>query len=489
MRIDCFIAWSGQEETQQTILQLRQSKLSGSLFVISPVQADFQYAKTLVNTKPFSTESMDQIAAGLEGDFALIALRNTTLGPGQFALERLGGIAADTGASMVYSDYGEIKEGKYLNHPVTDYQEGSLRDDFNFGPVQLFRKDVLEAWRQELKQKWDHAGFYELRLLASRMGELIRIPELLFTMKETDVRLSGEKLFDYVSSSAREKQIEMEAACTDHLKKTGAFLGPDFREVEFSGSFPVEATVVIPVRNRVKTIRDAVDSVLKQETRFSFNLIVVDNHSTDGTTNLLQQYQDSRLIHLRPERNDLGIGGCWNEALFHEQCGRFAIQLDSDDLYTDQHTLQKIVDQFYQEKCAMVIGSYQMCDFNLNPIPPGLIDHKEWTPHNGPNNALRINGLGAPRAFYTPVLREIRLPNTSYGEDYAVGLAISRTWKIGRIYEAIYLCRRWEDNSDASLDVQKMNAHDAYKDRLRTIELKARIRMNEEVASGEAVSC
>lgn len=485
MRIDCFIAWSGQEETQQTILQLRQSKLSGSLFVISPVQADFQYAKTLVNTKPFSTESMDQIATGLEGDFALIALRNTTLDLGPFALERLGGIAADTGASMVYSDYGEMKEGKYLNHPVTDYQEGSLRDDFNLGPVQLFRKDVLTAWRQELTQKWDHAGLYALRLLASRMGELIRIPEFLFTVKETDVRLSGEKLFDYVSSSAREKQIEMEAACTDHLKKVGAFLNPDFREVEFSGSFPVEATVVIPVRNRVKTIRDAVDSVLKQETRFSFNLIVVDNHSTDGTTDLLQQYHDPRLIHLKPERNDLGIGGCWNEALFHEQCGRFAIQLDSDDLYTDQHTLQKIVDKFYQERCAMVIGSYQMCDFNLNPIPPGLIDHKEWTPHSGPNNALRINGLGAPRAFCTPVLREIRLPNTSYGEDYAVGLAISRTWKIGRIYDAIYLCRRWEDNSDASLDVQKMNAHDAYKDWLRTIELKARIRRNEKAASGE----
>ncbi|MGV8136159.1 MAG: glycosyltransferase family 2 protein [Mangrovibacterium sp.] len=485
MKIDCFIAWSGQEETQKTILQLRQSKLSGSLFVISPVEADFQYAKTLVTAKPFSTESMNQIAGGLKGDFALIALRNTSLDPRQFALERLGGIAADTDASMVYSDYYEVKEEKYLHHPVPDYQLGSLRDDFNFGPVQLFRKDVLTAYKQEVTQKWDHAGFYALRLLASRMGELLRIPEFLFTMKETDTRLSGEKLFDYVSGSAREKQIEMEAACTDHLKKVGAFLNPEFREAEFTGSFPVEASVVIPVRNRVKTICDAVNSVLKQETRFPFNLIVVDNHSTDGTTDLLQQYTDSRLIHLQPERNDLGIGGCWNEALFHQQCGRFAIQLDSDDLYADQHTLQKIVDKFYQEKCAMVIGSYQMCDFNLNPIPPGLIDHKEWTPHNGPNNALRINGLGAPRAFYTPVLREIRLPDTSYGEDYAVGLAISRSWKIGRIYEAVYLCRRWEDNSDASLDVQKANAHDTYKDRLRTIELKARIRMNKEAVSRE----
>jgi hypothetical protein len=365
-----------------------------------------------------------------------------------------------------------------MNHPVTDYQPGSLRDDFNFGPVQLFRKDVLKRYLTELEGSWDHAGFYALRLLASVMGEVVRIPEPLFTIKETDIRLSGEKQFDYVTGSALKKQIEMEEACTIHLKKIGAFLSPSFKEVEFSGDFPVEATVVIPVRNRAKTICDAVNSALKQATRFPFNVIVADNHSTDGTTALLQQYADQRLIHLIPERTDLGIGGCWNEAVFHKRCGRFAVQLDSDDLYADESTLQKIVDKFYEEKCAMVIGSYQMCDFNLNPIPPGLIDHKEWTPGNGPNNALRINGLGAPRAFYTPVLHEIRLPDTSYGEDYAVGLSISRIWKIARIYEAIYLCRRWEDNSDASLDVQKVNAHDTYKDRLRTIELKARQKMN-----------
>jgi hypothetical protein len=480
MKIDCFIAHSGQEETQQTILQLRESALSGPLFVISPVKTDFQYAETLVSGKPLSVESMKQIAGKLRGDYALIALRGTTPEPGQFALERLASVARDTGASMLYCDYDEIKEGKYLNHPVIDYQQGSLRDDFNFGPVQLFRKDVLTTFLTEVTEQWEHAGLYALRLLASRMGEVIRIPEFLFTMKEPDARLSGEKLFDYVSSSAREKQIEMEAACTDHLKKAGAFLNPDFRETEFPGNFPVEATVVIPVRNRVKTIRDAVDSVLDQKTNFPFNLIVVDNHSTDGTTAVLEQYTDPLLIHLQPKRTGLGIGGCWNEAIFHKQCGRFAVQLDSDDLYASGNTLQKIVDKFYEEKCAMVIGSYQMCDFKLNPIPPGLIDHKEWTPENGPNNALRINGLGAPRAFYTPVVRDIRIPNTSYGEDYAVGLAISRTWKIGRIYEPVYLCRRWEDNSDASLDVQKINAHDTYKDRLRTIELKARIKMSSE---------
>ena len=379
---------------------------------------------------------------------------------------------------MVYADYNEIKEGKTTNHPVNDYQQGSLRDDFNFGPVLLFRKDVLQAYLTETNEPWEYAGFYALRLLASRMGELVHIPEYLFTIRETDTRRSGEKLFDYVRASARARQIEMEAACTAHLKKIGAFLAPGFREVSFSGSFPVEATVVIPVRNREKTIRDAVDSVLKQQTTFPFNLIVVDNHSTDQTTALLRQYTDNRLIHLIPERTDLGIGGCWNEAVFHAECGRFAVQLDSDDLYADPFTLQRVIDKFHEEKCAMVIGSYQMCDFMLNPIPPGLIDHKEWSPDNGPNNALRINGLGAPRAFYTPVIREVRLPNTSYGEDYAVGLAISRTWKIGRIYEPIYLCRRWEDNSDASLDVVKVNAHDAYKDKLRTIELTARIRMN-----------
>jgi len=474
MKIDCFIAWGGQQETRQTILQLRQSGLSGSIFVISPVQAHFQDAGTLVTRTPYATGSIKQIAANLREAYALIALRGTTLELGQFALERMAGVARDTGASMVYSDYLEVREGQCLDHPVIDWQPGSLRDDFNFGPAQLFRRDVLSQYLTEVGESWDHAGFYALTLFASRLGDVVRIPEPLFTMRETDTRLPGEKQFDYVAASAREKQVEMEEACTIHLKKIGALLSPPFKEAEFPGSFPVEATVVIPVRNRERTIGDAVNSALMQKTRFPFNLIVVDNHSTDGTTALLRQVSDHRLLHLIPERTDLGIGGCWNEALFHPQCGRFVVQLDSDDLYMDKEVLQKIVDQFNKEKCAMVIGSYQMCDFYLNPIPPGLIDHREWTPENGPNNALRINGLGAPRAFYTPVLRETLLPNTSYGEDYAVGLAISRTWKTGRIYEALYLCRRWEDNTDASPDVHTKNAHDTYKDRLRTIELKAR---------------
>lgn len=474
--IDCFIAYSGKTETQQTISQLRKSKLVRTIGVISPGPVRFDQAETLITDNPFSTGCINQMADRAGSDFVLMALRNTRLEVGQFALERMVSLADDSGASMVYSDYYELKEGIRSNHPVIDYQQGSLRDDFNFGPVQLFRREVLGTYKTAVYASWNDAGYYALRLLASRMGEIVRIPEFLFTMAETDTRKSGEKQFDYVSANARDRQIEMEQACTVHLQKIGAFLPPGFKEADFSGEFPVEASVVIPVRNRIKTIRDAVDSALSQKTTFPFNLIVVDNHSTDGTTEALQVYDDDRLIHLVPERTDLGIGGCWNEAVFHENCGRFVVQLDSDDLYFDENTLQKVVDKFYEEKCAMVIGSYQMCNFALEEIPPGLIDHKEWTPDNGPNNALRINGLGAPRAFYTPVLRDIRIPNTSYGEDYGVGLAISRRWKIGRIYEAVYRCRRWDDNSDASLDIVKQNMHNAYKDSLRTFELKARIR-------------
>ncbi|WP_299578153.1 glycosyltransferase family A protein [uncultured Sunxiuqinia sp.] len=478
-KIDCFIAFSGTGETRQAIECLRRSPLVQSVFVLSPQPVTLDGAETLVTNQLLATDSIRLIAEKTTASYALLALQPTQLGVGDYALERLLQLAEASQAAMLYTDYYEFKEGVRSNHPVIDYQAGSLRDDFNFGPVQFFRKEVLKAFTEKEQASYQHAGYYALRLLASRMGELCRVPEFLFSMTETDTRLSGEKQFDYVSGNAREKQVEMEQACTDHLKKIGGFLQPNFKPVEFSGDFPVEATVVIPVRNRIKTIRDAVDSVLAQKTNFPFNLIVVDNHSTDGTTALLQEYSDERLIHLIPDSLDLGIGGCWNEAVFHPQCGRFAVQLDSDDLYFDETTLQQVVDKFYEEKCAMVIGSYQMCNFALEEIPPGLIDHKEWTPENGPNNALRINGLGAPRAFYTPVLREIRIPNTSYGEDYAVGLAISRTWKIGRIYQAIYRCRRWEDNSDASLDIAKQNAHNAYKDSLRTFELKARLKANQ----------
>jgi glycosyltransferase involved in cell wall biosynthesis len=328
-----------------------------------------------------------------------------------------------------------------------------------------------------MKKEYQCAGLYDLRLKVSQKHRLVHIPELLYSEVEPDTRKSGEKQFDYVDPRNRTVQIEMENACTDHLKKIKAWLKPDFKKIRFgSGKFEYEASVIIPVKNRSRTIADAIESVLSQEAQFRFNLLVVDNYSTDGTTEIIRTFaaKDKRVFHIIPERNDLGIGGCWNEGIMHEKCGKFVIQLDSDDLYIDKNVISRIVAAFYSQQCAMVIGSYKMVNFKLEDIPPGLIDHREWTPDNGRNNALRINGLGAPRAFYTPVLREILVPNVSYGEDYAVGLAISRNYQIGRIYEPLYLCRRWEDNSDAALDVNKINAYNIYKDRIRTIELLAR---------------
>ena len=474
-KINCFIRYSGNAETQKTVDALHSSEWVDKVFVISSESVKMEHAETLVSSHPHSTETIFNIAEKSSAAYSLLALNEGGLSLGQFALERMLQLMENTNAAMVYADYVEIKNGQTTPHPVIDYQAGSLRDDFNFGPAQLFRSDMLQSFKEE---NFQFAGFYALRLHASRLGEIIHIPEMLFAQTETDTRKSGEKQFDYVSGNAREKQVEMEKACTAHLKKIGAFLQPPFKEIDFSEqNFPVEASVIIPVKNRIKTINDAVRSVLKQKTTFSFNLIVVDNHSNDGTSKFLAKYAESEeLIHIVPERKDLGIGGCWNQGIFHKSCGKFAVQLDSDDLYSDENTLQKIVDKFYEEKCAMVIGSYQMTNFALKEIPPGVIDHSEWTPENGPNNALRINGLGAPRAFYTPVLREIKVPNVSYGEDYAVGLDISREYKIGRIYEPVYLCRRWEDNTDASLDITKLNAHNLYKDRIRTIELKARMK-------------
>lgn len=474
-KINCFIIYSGKAEMQNTISGLISLNVVEKVYVISYEPVTIENAETMVCPGPHSTETIKKIAEKCNDEFAFIASQNNPFEIGQFALERLIQVAENTGAAMVYSDYLEIKDGQILQHPVIDYQEGSLRDDFNFGPVQLFRSDVLKSFDEE---NFQFAGAYALRLHASRIGELVRIPESLFTKIETDTRKSGEKQFDYVNEKFRVKQIEMEKACTIHLKKINAFLQPPFKEINLSESkFPIEASVIIPVRNRIKTIDDAVKSVLNQKTNFNFNLIVVDNYSTDGTTETLAEFAKcEKLIHIIPEQKNLGIGGCWNEAVFSKLCGKFAVQLDSDDIYSSENTLQKIVDKFYEEKCAMVIGSYKMTNFALEEIPPGVIDHNEWTPDNGPNNALRINGLGAPRAFYTPVLRKIKVPNVSYGEDYAVGLAISREYKIGRIYEPVYFCRRWEDNTDASLDILKENANNLYKDRIRTIELKTRMK-------------
>jgi len=425
----------------------------------------------------YQTQSWKTIAPRINTPYTLLYINTLPLQLGAFAIERMLRVIADTDAGMVYADRYKEKEGLLQPHPVNDYQEGSLRDDFDFGSLMLFQSSALKEAVNEMDVDYQFAALYDLRLKVSKHKPLFHLPEFLYTEQEMDFRKSGEKIFDYVDPKNRQVQIEMEQACTRYLKDVGAWLKPEFAPVEFSAEpFPVEATVVIPVRNREKTIEDAVRSVLMQETKFPFNLIVVDNHSTDKTTAILQEIAsvDKRLVHVVPDRNDLGIGGCWNEAVMHRQCGKFAIQLDSDDLYIDKNVVQMVVDAFYEQNCAMLVGTYKMVNFKLEEIPPGIIDHKEWTPDNGRNNALRINGLGAPRAFYTPVLRKIKIPNTSYGEDYAVGLAISRNYRIGRIYEPLYLCRRWDDNSDASLDVNKTNAHNRYKDAIRTIELQAR---------------
>jgi hypothetical protein len=403
--------------------------------------------------------------------------------PGLFALERLIQVCESTGAGMVYSGYRENKGGRVLSHPVIDYQEGSLRDDFNFGSLVLYSSEAMKDAVKKMKSDYRYAGLYDLRLRISQKYAIVHIPELLYTEIEEDMRLSGEKQFDYVDPRNRAVQVEMEQACTDHLKTIGAWLKPEFRSINHDeGRFINEASVIIPVKNRAKTIGDAISSVLSQKTGFRFNLIIIDNHSTDGTTSIVNDFARKApgIVHIIPSRYDLGIGGCWNEGIFHSECGRFAVQLDSDDLYIDENVINRIVEAFRSEKCGMLVGSYKMVNFRLEEIPPGIIDHREWTPENGPNNALRINGLGAPRAFYTPLLREIKVPNVSYGEDYAVGLAISRLYRIGRIYEPLYLCRRWEENSDAALDTARVNSNNLYKDRIRTIELAARKKLNME---------
>ena len=477
-KVTCFLPFGTKEETTITLRELKKSDLVSKIYVIGGhAQFGIEGVEILDSGSLTSGKTIHTIAEKANTEYVFIYTKTSALTLGQFALNRFFQVAKDTNSGLVYSNYRAMKDGAVENIPVIDYQEGSLRDDFNFGSVLFYNASVVKEAAKEVRTSYQHAGLYALRLAAAAQSEFMRIPELLYTEEELDTRKSGEKIFDYVDPKNRAVQIEMELACTEHLKRIGAYLKPDFEDVVFDeGAFEVEASVVIPVRNRVKTIEDAIKSVLEQQAKVRFNLLVVDNYSTDGTTEIIRKYaaMDDRLIHIIPERKDLGIGGCWNEAVAHKACGKFAIQLDSDDLYADETTVQKVVDAFYKENCAMVVGTYQMVNFALEEIPPGIIDHKEWTPENGRNNALRINGLGAPRAFYTPVLRNNPIPNVNYGEDYALGLAISRNYQIGRIYDPIYLCRRWDDNSDASLDIEKMNAHNTYKDRIRTIELKAR---------------
>ncbi len=417
-----------------------------------------------------------------EGRWALLELKPGIV-YGQNFEHRILQVAEDTDAALVYCDYIKREAGELKLHPTIDYQLGSIRDDFDFGSVILVDASLVSEFAKTAEaHRYQSATLYALRLFLSRKGVIFHLNESLYTEEELDLRLSGEKQFDYVDPKNRQVQIEMEQAATFHLGEIGAlvdtskYISPNLNE----GVFPVEASVIIPVHNRERTIKDAVESALSQTCSFAFNVIVVDNHSTDMTSGILRDLENKfqNLKTIVPERLDLGIGGCWNEAVNSQWCGRFAVQLDSDDLYSSHSTLQTIVDTFYQQQAAMVIGSYRMCDFNLQTLPPGLIDHAEWTDENGPNNALRINGLGAPRAFFTPMLREIQLPNTSYGEDYAMGLAFSRQFRIARIFSELYLCRRWEGNSDAALSVEKINKNNLYKDRLRSIEIMARMKLN-----------
>ena len=433
-----------------------------------------------------STQGIRNILRQADTDFILIYTKPYPINLGYKAIERMADYLIADNAGMTYADHYIMKEDTRLSHPVIDYQKGSVRDDFDFGSLIMFRTDVFRKAAENLlaQKEYLFSGLYALRLAVSRIADIIHIREFLYTEVEDDLRKSGEKQFDYVDPRNRSVQIEREEAFTYHLKQIGAYLPQRNRLIDTEeGNFAYEASVIIPVRNRVKTIDDAIKSVLEQETDFKFNIIIIDNHSTDGTTECIDRYKDNKkVIHIVPERTDLGIGGCWNIGIDHPECGRYAVQLDSDDLYSSPHTLQTIVDKFRTEKCAMVIGSYRMTNFSLETLPPGVIDHKEWTDENGHNNALRINGLGAPRAFFTPLLRETRVPNTSYGEDYALGLAFSRNYKIGRIYDVVYLCRRWEGNSDAALSIEKINQNNAYKDSLRTLEINRRLGLAEKEA-------
>lgn len=484
-KIDLFLPCEYIDDAQNALSVLHEYKTVQHIHFL--VSADFaahhqvpEGCTFVITDRLESSNTIVSIAENTDADYVMICTRHTTIGWGNNTLERFLRVADDTDAVMVYADHYKMVEGKMEKHPVIDYQSGSLRDDFDFGSLWCIKAQALADYiAQTDREEYQFAALYDLRLYLSRVGEIFHLNEFLYSEAELDTRKSGEKQFDYVNPRNREVQIEMEKACTQHLGKVGALIDttfyrqPDFGEQDFE----YEASVIIPVFNREKTVADSVKSALGQKANFKFNVIVVNNHSTDRTGEILDELKADNLIQIVPKRTDLGIGGCWNEAINSSFCGKFAVQLDSDDLYSSPKTLQKIVDAFYKQKAAMIIGSYRMCDFALNTLPPGLIDHKEWTDENGCNNALRINGLGAPRAFFTPLVRQIQFPNTSYGEDYALGLAFSRRYRIGRIYEELYLCRRWGGNSDAALSVEKVNANNLYKDRLRTMELKARQHM------------
>ena len=462
---------------KETISNFKSNDLITEIFLLvkDEINDEIPGCK-LITGNFFAGESLKKISEELKNKYLLLLTADYLIEFNQFGLERFVNLAESTGAGILYSDYMEKNSGVNF-HPLIDYQFGSIRDDFDFGPLLLLKTEAVKKYPGS---NYKYAGLYDLRLTISSYYKIIRIPEYLYNLTKPDLKKSREKQFDYVDPQNRERQLEMESAASEYLKKIGAYLKPEFQEINFEKAvFKKEASIIIPVKNRVNTIKDAVESALDQETNFEYNIIVIDNYSNDGTTEILKEYanKNENVIHIIPGRKNLAIGGCWNEAVNNSDCGKFAVQLDSDDLYLED-TLQKIVDTFKKEDCAAVIGSYNLTDFNKNEIPPGIIDHREWTDDNGRNNALRINGFGAPRAFYTPLLRKTKIPNVSYGEDYALCLEISRLYKIARIYEPVYLCRRWEGNSDSSLSVEKENANNFYKDKIRTFEILARKNLN-----------
>ncbi len=468
--INCFIPFQSEEQVRQTVANLQKQELVNEIHFL---QGDIR-----------TTANMRFIAEHATTPYTLIYTKYTTLSFVLFALERMETLLEDSWAAMVYSDHFNQVGDERTNAPVIDYQMGALRDDFDFGSVLLYRTSALKEAVARMDKEYQFAGLYDLRLKVSQHGALEHINEYLYYDVELDTRKSGEKLFDYVDPKNRGVQIEMEQACTQHLKDIGGYLAPHFKDIDLQGGgFEYEASVVIPCKNRVRTIGTAIRSALNQKVNkpYKYNVIVVDDNSEDGTVEVIKEIVaegHDNLVYIAQDKSWHAIGGNWNMALHHPKCGRFAIQLDSDDTYSDEHTVQKFIDAFHEQNCAMVVGTYRMTDFDGNILPPDVIDHREWTPDNGRNNALRINGLGAPRGFYTPLLRTINFPTTKYGEDYAVGLRVSREYQIGRIYEVVYNCRRWDDNSDANCDTEAMNRNNLYKDRIRTWELKARIAMN-----------
>src|SRR5574344_554223 len=481
---NCFIPFEDRKQIETTLKNLKKNEIINQIYLLKTKEetGDTTGLGCEVIEVPSikCTEAIKKIAEKSNVEFTLFYTKYTELSFGLFALERMVTIAKDTDALLVYADHFNEVNGNRSFAPVIDYQQGALRDDFDFGGVLFYKSSAVKEAAARMDINYQFAGIYDLRLKVSQKGALEHINEYLYYEVETDTRKSGEKLFDYVDPKNRAVQIEMEKACTEHLKAIGGYLAPKFKHIEFSNDpFEYEASVVIPCKNRVRTINDAITSALSQKTNFKYNVIVVDDNSTDGTVEIIKKHlSDPKFIYIAQDKSYHAIGGNWNVALHHPKCGKFAIQLDSDDVYSDENTVQKFVKAFYAQNCALVVGTYMMTDFKMEMIAPGIIDHKEWTQENGRNNALRINGLCAPGGFYVPMLRTINFPTTKYGEDYAVGLRVSREYQIGRIYDVVYNCRRWDDNSDASLDIDKLNANNRYKDRNSTRELKARIVLN-----------